>query len=376
MNDLLSNLLQTAPKPYIPEKLPIDYYQKAFSDTDLLKSLQEASMAIGEYKGYLMSTINPSLLISPLIANEAVESSKLEGTHATLEDLFNYDADQTTAANRDEIKEVANYRRALFYAMDNISVFGSEDNKMPLCTRVIKEMHSILLDNVRGSSKRPGEFKRQQNYIVSADGVVFTPLPANLVNEYMSNLENYIHFEDFNTLLQIAIIHCQFEMIHPFEDGNGRIGRLLIPLFLYYRDVLPLPTFYMSNYFSSNRQLYLESLNSVSTTGEWNRWFKYFLNGIRFSAKESTIKAVKINDLYDQYKELIINQINSSHGIQLLDFIFQHPYFTAKSLIDKTGIPRRTAYLLLNKLCNLHVLSNNGKKRNTLYLCDGLIKLL
>ena len=237
-------------------------------------------------------------------------------------------------------------------------------------------MHKILLDNARGSSKNPGEFKRQQNYIVSVNGVVFTPVPAGAVNDYMYNLENYIHFDDFNTLLQTATLHVQFEMIHPFEDGNGRIGRLLIPLFLYYREELPLPTFYMSSYFNKDRNLYLSKLNSVSATGDWAQWFEYFLNGVIYSSMEGIKKARGINDLYQQLKNGEFNKLNSAHAIQLLDFIFQRPIFNAKRVQKETGIPIRTVYSLLNKLVEMGCLLNNRAKRNTVYYCMRLIRII
>lgn len=377
MNNIKEQLLDNAPKPYSPRMLPFDYTDYFAKNTSLIQSLAKATQKFGEYRGYLSNVINPSLLISPLISQEAVLSSKLEGTHATLEDLLNFDANNESNIDRDELKEVSNYRRALFYALDNMSTINSNDNKLPLSGRIIREMHKILLDNVRGESKRPGEYKRQQNYIVSANGVVFTPVSADKVQEYISNLEQYMHYEDFNILLQAAIIHCQFEMIHPFEDGNGRIGRLLIPLFFFYREELPLPTFYMSSYFNKDRNLYLESLNSVSRENNWNTWFTYFLNGIIYSSQESTSKAITINNLYNEMKESILPQLNSIHGMQLIDFIFQHPVFKAKQLLNsKLSIPHKSAYTLLSKLEAMGVLETDNSKRNKTYFCMRLIKLL
>ena len=373
---LTNSLSEKAPIPFIPQKLPFDYTGILSSNVPLIKLLNDATQAIGEYKGYLSNVINPSLLISPLINQEAVISSKLEGTHATLEDLLNYDANIQGNVDRDELKEVANYRKALFYALETISTISKADRKLPLSGRVIREMHKILLDNARGETKRPGEYKRQQNYIVSANGVVFTPLPANLVNDYIDNLEQYIHYEDFNILLQTAVIHCQFEMIHPFEDGNGRIGRLLIPLFLYYRELLPLPTFYMSSYFNKDRSLYLESLNSVSSSNDWNRWFTYFLNGIIYSSHESTKKAIQINELYEKMKTKIVSEAHSSHDIPILDYIFEHPVFKAKQISIDLHINLRTMYTIIRRLVSEKFITTDGNKRNITYVCIDLIKLL
>ena len=374
--NIKEQILKNAPKPCIPQMLPFDY-TSYFTDVSLIKTLTDATKKFGEYRGYLCNVVNPSLLISPLISQEAVLSSKLEGTHATLEDLLKFDANNDSNIYGDELREVSNYRQALFYALNNMSTINSSDNKLPLSGRIIREMHKILLDNVRGSTKRPGEYKRQQNYIVSANGVIFTPVSSSGVGDYISNLEQYIHYDDFNLLLQAAIIHCQFEMIHPFEDGNGRIGRLLIPLFFYYKGELPLPTFYMSSYFNQNRNLYLESLSSVSKDNDWSTWFKYFLNGIIYSSQESTQKAILINNLYNEMKDNILPQLNSVHGMKVIDFIFQHPVFKAKQLLNSDlNIPIKSVYTLLSKLEKSGILITDDNKRNRTYICGSLIKLL
>lgn len=272
-------IYNNVPKPHIPEKLPVEVATSLY-DPEMIKLISKANNAMGAYRGFLINTINPMLLISPLVSQEAVISSKLEGTHATIEDFVNYDAGNEVAVSKDEMQEVINYRSALYYALDNLARMSDDSeegrHKLPLSTRLIKEMHKILLDNVRGQSKSPGEFKTEQNYIGNASEITFTPLPAELTPEYMSNLENYIHYEEVDILVQAALIHCQFEMIHPFKDGNGRIGRLLIPLFLYYRDMLPVPTFYMSAYFEKDRSLYLEKLAAVSKNNDYATWIKYF----------------------------------------------------------------------------------------------------
>lgn len=236
-------LLKSAPAPYIPKKLPLNTF--SFVTKEIFELTVKANNAVGQYAGFLKNTPNPWLLLAPITTQEAVLSSKLEGTHATLEDILNHEAGNQTSIETDEIKEVQNYSRALVYAMKNISCYddlSSMDSKSPLTVKLLKEMHAILLDNVRGSTKHPGKFKMLQNYIGGAENISFTPLPPELVNEYMSNLERYMHYQESDLLLQAAILHAQFEMIHPFEDGNGRIGRLLIPLFLYYRGLIPLPT--------------------------------------------------------------------------------------------------------------------------------------
>lgn len=368
-------LIENAPKLYLPEKLPLN--QEQFATLNILKLSSKAESELGRYSGFLLNLINPMLLISPLVTQEAVLSSKLEGTHATLEDLLNYQAGNKVDVETDELKEIFNYREALFYALNEISTINkSEDGKLPLTSRIIKEMHKILLNNVRGSSKNPGKFKRQQNYIGSVSSISYTPVPANMTDEYMSNLENYIHSEDISLLIQSAVIHAQFEMIHPFEDGNGRIGRLLIPLFLYYRELLPYPTFYMSKYFEKDRSLYISNLNNISLKGDWNSWIEYYLRGIIESANESTRKASEILELYEYMKREVIPTLNSAHGISLLDFIFSTPIFNATQVEENTNISIRTVYTLLNKLMKTKFITSDNAKRYKTYYCPQLLNII
>lgn len=372
----MNNTFKNIPKPYLPEKLPFDY-TSIYTDPQIIRLVSKAGIAIGTYEGFLASIINPMLLISPLLSQEAVLSSKLEGTHATLEDLLNYEAGNKVDIERDELHEIINYRKALFYALENITTINDNNSRgLPLSNRIIKEMHKILLDNVRGSSKNPGNFKRTQNYIGSRSTISYTPVPPEQTTEYMSNLEQYMHHDDLDLLVQSAIVHAQFEMIHPFEDGNGRIGRLLIPLFLYYQELLSYPTFYMSSYFESDRSLYISHLSNISKNNNWKDWFKYYLEGVIFSAEESTKKAQDILNLYNKMKEEIIPKLNSVSGIQLLDFIFSSPIFKAKQVSKHLSISERTVYTLLNKLIDEEFLSTDSAQRNRTYFCPHLLRIV
>lgn len=373
----MNNQSFSAPKPHLPKELPLDL-KKLFTDEETIQLLTKASIALGTYRGFLSSIINPMLLISPIVNQEAVLSSKLEGTHATLEDVLNFEAGNKVEIESDEIQEIINYRKSLFYAIEEIGTINStEKGKLPLSTRIIKEMHRILLNNVRGSSKRPGQFKVFQNYIGGVSSISHTPVPPELTDHYMQNLEYYIHYDDFDLIIQSAIVHAQFEMIHPFEDGNGRIGRLLIPLFLYYRELLPYPTFYMSSYFETDRSLYISYLSNISKKNDWKSWIDYYLKGVIFSAENSTEKAKSILSLYDYMKSEIIPSLNSASGIDLLDFIFSAPIFSAKQASDHlTHISDRTVYTLLNKLSESNFLSSNEAKRNKTYYCPQLLSIM
>lgn len=352
------------PKPYIPEELPINL-DGILLNREMFNLITTASNEMGIYKGFLSNTPNPILLISPLLIQEAVLSSKIEGTHATLEDFLNYEAGNKTEIEKDELHEISNYRAALFYALDNMATCSTinDSEKFPLTIRLIKEMHKILLNNVRGSSKDPGNFKRLQNY----------PVSPELTDKFMGNLENYIHFDEIQILVQSAIIHAQFEMIHPFQDGNGRIGRLLIPLFLYYKEYLPYPTFYMSSYFEANRKDYIINLSNISKNKNWKNWIEFYLKGIIEQAKLNTSKAQYLLEVYNGMKEKIITNINSKNGINILDFIFQHPVFKAKQVSEKLNIQNKTAYNLLNQFVELDILSKLSEKKNITFYSKHIL---
>lgn len=368
-------LFNNAPRPFEPNFLPLD--SNIFIQKDIFTLVSKANSEIGKYNGFLSTLINPMLLISPLITQEAVISSKLEGTHATLEDLLHYEAGNKVDIESDEIQEIINYRKSLFYALEKISTINSnEDNKLPLTSRIIKEMHKILLDNVRGNSKNPGNFKRQQNYIGSNNQISFTPVSVDKTDKYMGDLENYLHSDDIDILIQAAIIHAQFEMIHPFEDGNGRIGRLLIPLFLYYKELLPYPTFYMSSYFEKDRALYISHLQNISKNNDWISWVKYFLEGVIYASKESTNKARNISSLYEHMKTEITPKLKSVHSIELLDFIFRSPIFSAKQVEENTPINLRTVYTLLSKLEETDYIKSSSAKRYKTYYCPHLLNIV
>lgn len=369
-------LLNTAPDPHIPPKLPIDLTD-GLRDPEILKLISEANRKIGMYNGFLINTPNPALLISPLITKEASLSSKLEGTHATIEDILMHDAGMKVDVKEDEMKEVTNYKKALFYSLDKMGTYSDETpDKLPLTSRLIKDIHRILLDNVRGARKNPGEFKRFQNYIGSKSEINFTPLPPELTDEYMDNLEEYIHDERIDPLLQTALIHVQFEMIHPFQDGNGRIGRLLIPLFLYYRELLILPTFYMSRYFEADRALYLEYLSKVSKENNYVDWIKYFLRGVISESEENTKKAKLLLDEYERIKTIASENINSQYLFTVIDFMFQSPMFSVKQLMEKTSMSRDTAYSITKQLTNLKILSHDGAARNRVYFVNSIVRHL
>lgn len=372
-------IYRKVPEPHITQKLPVELSAALF-DCEIIKLISKANNAMGTYRGFLINTINPMLLISPLVSQEAVLSSKLEGTHATIEDFVNYDAGNEVSVSKDEMQEIMNYRSALFYALEEMSTISDDSeegkHKLPLSVRLIKSMHRILLDNVRGQTKTPGEFKTEQNYIGNSNEITFTPLPAELTLEYMSNLEQYIHYDEIDLLVQAALLHCQFEMIHPFKDGNGRIGRLLIPLFLYYREILPVPTFYMSAFFEKDRNTYLEKLSAVSKNNDYATWIKYFLEGVIQQAEINTQKAMAMLNHYNNFKDICVSDMSSKYAITLLDEIFKRPMFKAKQIQEMIPGSKGTLYNMLDEFVDKGILSKDDKARNTTYFCPAILNLL
>ena len=367
--------LKNLPNPFIPEKLPINITE-ILIDENIIKLISKANRSIGMYNGLLYNSPNPNLLISPLIAQEASLSSKMEGTHATLEDILNFDAGLSVNIEKDEMHEVINYREALYYALEKMSTISDleKNGKLPLTSNLIKNIHKILLNNVRGSSKNPGEFKKFQNYIGSKHKIDFTPLSPELTPEYMYNLETYIHDERIDVLVQTALIHAQFEMIHPFQDGNGRIGRLLIPLLLYYREVLILPTFYMSQYFESDKNLYIKNLSNISKNNDYKSWIEYFLIGIIEQSEKNTEKAKELMEIYSNIKNITSKEITSQFLIPMIDFMFKSPIFKISQLVRNLNMSKDRAYTLTQQLIDLGILSCDDVIRNRTYFVNPILE--
>ncbi|MFA5659783.1 MAG: Fic family protein, partial [Oscillospiraceae bacterium] len=276
----------------------------------------------------------------------------------------------------DDIREIINYRKTLRYAMDRKKEF-------PLSSRLMREMHNILLDSVRGHHRQRGEFRTGQVHIgppgCSIDEATYVPPSPDMITDAVSNLEKYLHFKEKDILVQTAILHAQFEIIHPFLDGNGRIGRLLIPLFLYEKNILSYPSFYMSEFFNNNRQAYYDSLNRISKENNWIQWIKFFLTAVNEQAQININKAAKIIELYTSSKEKVVSLAHSQFSIQALDFIFNRPVFSSSQFYEGSGIPRPTAariLMLLSKAGILKIIDRGRGRRPTTYGFLGLLEIV
>ena len=322
----------------------------------------EANASLARYDGMLQSIINPKILLSPLTTQEAVLSSRIEGTQASFEEVLEYEADMKEGmgeSKQADIAEILNYRRAMAAAV-------KEMKKLPLCLNLVKKLHAILLDSVRGRNRALGEFRRVQNFIgpsMDIKEATFIPPSPEKVLPAMGNWEKYLHYEEKDRLVQLAIAKGQFELIHPFLNGNGRIGRMLLPLFLYEKGLLSSPMFYLSAYFEEHRQVYYQKLQGVERNQDWNPWIGFFLQAVIEQSKINTAKAKAILELYDRMKEQVPEITRSPYVIKAIDAIFDRPIFQSSDFIKHYGIPDDSALRILDKLKKYKVVKTLKKAR-------------
>ncbi len=343
-----------------------------------IKEISEANRVLGSLAGLLANIPNQTLLTSPLLTKEAVASSKIEGTQATIEDVFKYEAEGKKSENNakeQDIREILNYREAI-----NFSVKLLEER--PIGANFIKQLHSILLNSVRGSNKDKGNFRKVPVFIgkpgATIDNAVYVPPDCSELDNLISNWEKFINSENEpDVLVQTAISHYQFEAIHPFLDGNGRIGRLLIPIMLYQKEVLTYPLLYISEYFERNRDDYYYFLRLVDAENNWETWIKYFLISIKEQAKDTQKKIIRMLEIYKSVKDKILS-FNSIYAINLLDIIFENPITSFNNIKQKINSnSNQTIYNLLKKFEDAKVLTEiTGAQRNKIYVFDDLIHII
>jgi Fic family protein len=361
--------------PYEPRELPLDDIDWASHVTNIGK----ANAALARYDGILQGIVNPKVLLSPLTTREAVLSSKIEGTQVSLEDVLQYEADikEPYKAEREmDIHEVLNYRKAMGHAVNEL-----KDH--PLTINMIRDLHSILLSDVRGKNRAPGEIRRIQNYIARPgdpiEKAIFIPPTPPLVMDALSNWEQYLHTEEKDSLVQLSILKAQFELIHPFSDGNGRIGRMLVPLILYNKKMLSSPMFYISAYLERNRGIYFERLHGISMDNDWNEWISFFLHAIAEQADENSSKARSILELYKEMKSIIPEIISTKHSIYVIDGIFSRPIFKSTYFYEITGNNKMAARRILNALTDkeiLKVIQEARGRQPSVYAFPRLIDII
>jgi Fic family protein len=363
---------------------PVTYHLGKFPPLEfdwpkLIPLLGPASAALARYDALLMAIPNAGVLLSPLTTQEAVLSSRIEGTQATIGEVLEYEAigaeDSFSPEKRADIEEVLNYRRAMRQAVKLME-------KLPLCNRLLKELHQTLLSGVRGHDKARGKFRIIQNYIGvygrPIEEARFVPLAPEHLEVGMAQWEKYVHSPTVDALVQMAIVHAEFESLHPFLDGNGRIGRMLIPLFLFDRKLLREPMFYLSEYLESHRQEYYDRLLAVSRDGDWTGWCHFFLNAVTRQAAENEKKARQILEMYRQRKDWIVEKTHSQHAIRALDFVFGTPIFNSSHFIESSKIPSPTARRILGVLSKtglLKTVREGSGRRPAVFAFAELLKI-
>lgn len=332
-------------EPFVPHPLPID--KSKWNLERLLLLTSRARAAISGYTAILTHPgISPSIFLSPLEIREAVLSSKIEGTVTTVDEVLKFEAENLVVpAKNKDLQEVLNYRNAMRLSQEWIG------KGLPINTSLVCSIQKALMHDVRGENKTPGEIRKDQNWIGAdnckiEEATFIPPIPLD-VPFHLQNLFDYIKTEE-EPLIQTAFLHAQFEIIHPFNDGNGRTGRILIPLYLWMREVIILPMFYISEYLESHRGEYIHRLHMISEEGAWENWVIFFLAAVESQSYKNTQKALQILSLYEETKKKIYKISKSPYSIKGLDFIFQRPIFSIKQFETFMGVNRQTAYRIIN----------------------------
>ncbi len=355
---------------FVPHPLPPVIH---WSD-ELIASLSQADRAVGELTGWGHFVSNPHLLIHPFIRREAVFSSRIEGTRASLSDLYAYESGQLALFDLpDDVREVHNYVRALEYGLERME-------SLPLSLRLLREIHAVLMENVRGQERTPGEFRRSQNWIgppgATLNEASFVPPPVDKMWEALDALEKFMHMpHDLPPLLRVGLIHYQFEAIHPFLDGNGRVGRLLTTLLLCAWGVLPAPLLYLSPYFERRRQSYYDLLLNVSQRGDWEAWLIFFLQGVAHQGGDAVQRIRALQQLRERYHNLLQSTRAAARLLQVIDLLFERPFLQTRQVATQLGVNFSTAQRYVNRLLDAGILREaTGKTRNRVYRAEEILR--
>ncbi len=361
-------------QPFTPPPLPPD-----IDMSQLIKLIADAREAVARYDEAVKQLPDPTLIRRTFETQEAVLSSKIEGTQATLEEVLEFDAEEANSEESEKLRdyrEIRNYRHAIRYGKNLLK-------DKPLSENVIKELHKLLLDSVRGKNNTPGEFRRHQVHIgppgANIDEASYVPPVHTKIPALFSDLVNYIqNNEQAERLVQAAIAHYQFEAIHPFADGNGRVGRLLIPLYLYEKKLTSQPNLYISEFLETHRRDYYEQLNKVSEEGDWIGWISFFLRAVREQANLSKKRVEKVSALYKALHDRL-PEFNSIYASSFLEALFTQPVFTPKTIGKAANISNpKTLYNLVDKFVQAELVVDlvPQRSRNKLYSFDVLLDII
>lgn len=357
---------------FVPNALPPDI---AWT-TRLVTALSEGDRAVGELAGFGRTLANPHLLISPFVRREAVLSSRIEGTQASLVDLYAFEAHQLALFEpAGDVREVHNYVRALEYGLERLK-------DLPMSLRLIREIHAILMEGVRGERQTPGEFRRSQNWIgppgSTPEDASYVPPPVKEMHEALGSLEAFLHdSQGLPALVRLGLIHYQFEAIHPFLDGNGRIGRLLLALLLCAWNLLPQPLLYLSAYFEERRSTYYELLRKVSQQGAWEEWLVYFLQGVSYQARDAMIRVGRLQKLQEEYRSLLTGPRVPARLLEAVDLLFAQPVLTTRQAEAALEVNFATAQRYIDQLLELGLIQEiTGQARNRVYRAEGVLQAI
>lgn len=362
----------------------VEYHYNAFPPTELnysrlIKPLTRAVDAIARFDQMLTTLKNSDILLAPLRNQEAVISSRMEGTISTMDELLRYEADYEEGAAdsinvRSEVIETILYQRALRGAERSIKEGAN------LTEHMIRSLHQVLLSWGRGAKKSPGRYKDEQNYIIdNRRNVLFTPIDPQSLHSGMQNLLTYINSDEHEILLRTAISHLEFEALHPFKDGNGRVGRMIITLMLWNAEVISAPHFYISGYLEEKKDEYIYLMKQVSKEGQWTEWCEFFLNAIEAQAVRNLRVANAISDLYEEMKPIFSDLLASKYSINALDFIFANPVFRNGRFTAQSGIPVATARRFTPILANeglLDVIDQASGRKAAMYRFEPMMALV
>ena len=352
-------------KAFIPAPLPPD--PPIHMDAELQKLLSDADRALGRLDGAASVLPNPDLFVAMYVRQEAVLSSQIEGTQSTLEDVLEFEINAKGREHPRDVEEVVNYVRAMHHGIDRLK-------DLPLSLRLIREIHAELMQGVRGGNRTPGEFRTTQNWI-GAPGCTlatasFVPPPVHEMHRVLDNFEKFLHQPgDMPILILCGLAHAQFETIHPFLDGNGRVGRLLITFLLCQQGILHRPLLYLSHYLKTHRAEYYDRLSAIRNDGGFEGWLKFFLRGVHEVSRSAATTARAILDLREDHRRIVAERaINAAHGFRLLDYLYEQPVINVRLVEQELGCSYLTANKLVEQFAELGLLTETtGGRRNRRY---------
>lgn len=362
-------------KAFVPKSLPP--VPELAIDFDMQDLLSRADRALGRLDGSIQTLPNPDLFVFMYVRKEAVLSSQIEGTQSSLNDLLELEAEILDPERPNDVDEVLSYVRAMSKGLELL-------DELPVSVRLFKQIHSELMKGVRGGNRNPGELRTIQNWIGPEGRTVkdatFVPPPPRQVLDLLGDLEKFLNDDGqrLPVLIMIGLAHAQFETIHPFLDGNGRIGRLLISFLLYQREVLLKPVLYISYYFKRNRQEYYDRLQAVRDSGHWEEWIKFFLRGVWSASQEATETARKIVELRETHRTLITDEFGrvAGNGMKVLEHLYERPIINTQTIKTITGVSYPAANALLAKFTEHGILrESTGRNRNRLFRYEDYIGL-